>query len=89
LTTRALAIDDVPVGRAHTHPRGVASHEYRLGSWLASDGKDTEDVEKRIKQATGAPGSLLKHVIRKENPERGSVACSPAGCAPCAKLNRT
>jgi hypothetical protein len=34
-----------------------------LGSWLTSHGKDTMDVEKRIKQASGALGSLLKCVF--------------------------
>jgi hypothetical protein len=48
--------DGVPVGGgASIHVESSAKY---LGSWLTSDGKDTVDVEKRVKQASGAFGSL-------------------------------
>jgi hypothetical protein len=58
-------VDDVPVGGgASIHVESSAKY---LGSWLTSDGKDTVDMEKRVKQASGAPGSLLKCVFKRKD----------------------
>ena len=38
-----------------------------LGSLITSDGKDTADVEARIRQANGAFGSLLKCVFKRKD----------------------
>ena len=53
--------DDIPVGGGSSiHVESSAKY---LGSLITSDGKDTADVEARIRQANGASGSLLKYVF--------------------------
>jgi len=45
----------------------VESSAKYLGSLITSDGKDTADVEARIRQANGASGSLLKCVFKRKD----------------------
>jgi hypothetical protein len=56
-------------GGASTHVESSAKY---LGSWLSPDGKDTMNVKKRIKQASGAPGSLLKCVFKRKDVTSGA-----------------
>ena len=54
-------------GGASIHVESQRQPSTSLGSWLTSDGKDTVDTEKRIKQASGAFGSLLKCVFKRKD----------------------
>jgi hypothetical protein len=59
-----------------------------LGSWLTSDGKDTEDVEERIKQATGALacGGLLTCVFKRKDVTREAKVAVHSSLVPSIPL---